>query len=396
MKSVITVLLIFVVLMGSITSAHAQQPQLATYRETAQVLVDEKIQNMTTAFITLSSTSPLEMHVPTTLDEKIANAANVTSVSITNAKSCVLGITDQLCVVITIYSPSLIESYNITKIQSTSQAIGDTLINDINKAFLLDATFNSAYVNPKGELSQALGTSGTVSGNRTISVVYTAPQLKSSYLFDQLSSILIPTQIRDAGGFYDVAKKMTDSSNSTVTFAITPTTSGQSIYQLQVSAQTPIKGEVTSVRPLDLFGVSTLNRSSYFNGGFFPLNSLFELSVISNNPITITSHGGDIVPTTFKNGQKVPTNLSQSGWIFDPDSGQQITGIYLFGTKVSVTNNDLAVTLGSGNTSQSTSLTNSSTNTNISTQTGPDYSIYALIGIVIAGGAAVYLFMRRR
>lgn len=395
MKSVITVLLIFVVLMGSIAGAHAQQPQLATYRETAQVLVDEKIQNETTAFITLSTTSPLEMHVPTALDQKIANAANVTSVAITNANSCVLGITDQLCVVITIYSPSLIESYNITKIQTTSQAIGDTLINDINKAFLLNATFNSAYVNPKGELSKALGTSGTISGNRTISVVYTGSQLKSSYLFDQLSSILMPSQIRDAGGFYDVAKKMSDSSNSTVTFAITPTTGGQSIYQFQVSKQTPIKDKVTSVRPLDLFGVSALNRSSYFNGGFFPLNSLFELSVISNNPITITSHGGDLAQTTIKNGQKVPTNLSQPGWIFDPDSGLQITGIYLFGTKAYVTNDDLAVTLGpTGGTSQPTSLTNSTTNN--STQTGHDYSTYALIGIVIAGGAAIYLFMRRR
>lgn len=145
MKSVITVLLIFVVLMGSIAGAHAQQPQLATYRETAQVLVDERVQNQTTAFITLSSTSPLEMRVPTALDQKISNAANVTSVAITNANSCVLGVTDQICVVITIYSPSLIESYNITKIQSTSQAIGDTLINDINKAFLLDATFNSVF-----------------------------------------------------------------------------------------------------------------------------------------------------------------------------------------------------------------------------------------------------------
>ncbi|MDE1770886.1 MAG: hypothetical protein KGI28_10115, partial [Thaumarchaeota archaeon] len=142
--------------MGSITSAHAQQPQLATYRETAQVLVDEKIQNQTTAFITLSSTSPLEMRVPTTLDQKIANAANVTSVAITNANSCVLGVTDQICVVITIYSPSLIESYNITKIQTDSKAIGDTLIDDINKAFLLDTSFNSAYVNPKGDLNKAL------------------------------------------------------------------------------------------------------------------------------------------------------------------------------------------------------------------------------------------------
>jgi hypothetical protein len=396
MKSVITVLLIFVVLMGSITSAHAQQPQLATYRETAQVLVDEKIQNQTTAFITLSSTSPLEMRVPTALDEKISNAANVTSVAITNANACVLGVTDQMCVVMTIYSPSLIRSYNITEIQSTAHAIGDTLINDINKAFLVDATFNSAFINPKGGLSQALGTSGSLVGNETISVVYTAPQEKSSYLFDQLTSILMPTQIRDADGFYDVAKKMAYSSNSTVTFAITPTANGQSIYQLQVSIHSPNKGEVTSIRPLDLFGVSALNRSSYFSGGFFPLNSLFEISIISNNDTTITSHGGDIAPTTFRNGQKIPTDLTQPGWIFDPDSGEQITGIYLFGTTTSVTSDDLALTIGSGGASQSyQSLTNSSS-TSITTQTGPDYSTYVLIGIVIAGGAAVYLFMRRR
>lgn len=396
MRSVITTLLIFTVLMGSITSAHAQQPQLATYRETAQVLVDEKIQNQTTAFITLSSTSPLEMRVPTTLDQKIANAANVTSVAITNANSCVLGVTDQICVVITIYSPSLIESYNITKIQTDSKAIGDTLIDDVNKAFLLDASFNSAYVNPKGDLNKALGTSGSLSGNRTISVVYTAPQQKSSYIFDQLTSVLVPTQIRDAGGFYDVAKKMADSANSTVTFAITPTTSGQSIYQLQVSTQSPIKGSVTSIRPLDLFGVSVLNRSSYFNGGFFPLNSLFELSVISNNYTTITSHGGEIAPTTLRNGQQIPTNLSQPGWIFDPSSGQQITGIYLFGTTTSATGDDLALTLGSGNASQPAQVLTNSSGTTITNPNSPDYSIYALIGIVIAGGAAVYLFMKRR
>ena len=382
--------------MGSITSAYAQQPQLATYRETAQVLIDEKVQNQTTAFITLSSTSPLEMRVPTALDEKIANAANVTSVAITNANSCELGITDQMCVIMTIYSPSLIESYNITKIQSTSQAIGDTLINDINKAFLLDASFNSAYIHPKGELSQALGTSGSIAGNRTISVIYTAPQEKSSYLFDQLTSILMPAQIRDAGGFYNVAKKMADSSNSTVTFVITPTTSGQSIYQLQVSKQSPIKGEVTSIRPLDLFGVSMLNRSSYFNGGFFPLNSLFELSIISNNYTVITNHGGDIVPTTTRNGQNIPTNLSQPGWIFEPGSGQHVTGIYLFGTTAYATSDELSLTIGSGSTTQPIQPLTNSSNTSSTNYTGPDYSTYALIGIIIAGGAAVYLFIRRR
>src|SRR5574337_891290 len=396
MKSIIVALLIFTILMSSFSCVYAQKPRLGTYRETAQVLVDEKIQNQTTAFITLSSTSPLEMHVPTTLDQKITNTANVTSVAITNANSCVEGVNDQTCIIITIYSPSLISSYNITKIQTTARAIGDTLINDTNKAFLLNASFWSVYVQPKGELSNALGTSGTLSGNRTISVVYTAPQLKSSYLFDQLTSILLPTQIRNAGGFYDVAKKMADSVNSTVTFAITPTTTNnQSIYQLQVSTHAPIKGKITTVNPLDYFGVSQLNRSSYFSGGFFPLNSLFEVSVISNNETTaITNHGGNMVPT---NDQGIPTDLSKSGWIFDPSSGQRITGIYIFGTTTSVTDDDLTLTIGSSSSQpalvqpQTNSSTTSSTPKNTS-----DYSTYVVIGIVIAGGAAVYLFTKRR
>ncbi|MDE1762674.1 MAG: hypothetical protein KGH88_00310 [Thaumarchaeota archaeon] len=388
MKSVIVGLLISAVLMSTFSGAYAQQPQLATYRETAQVLVDEKIQNQTTTFVTLSSTSPLEMRVPTALDQKIANTANVTSVSITNTDSCVPGVTGQTCVLITIYSPSLIESYNITKIQTTVHAIGDSLIGDINKAFLLDATFNSVYIRPKGELSVALGTSGALSGNRTISAVYTAPQLKSSYLFDQLTSILLPQQIRNGGGFYNVARKLSDDTNSTVTFAITPTTTNsQSIYQLQVSAHSPIKGEVTTIRPLDFFGISQLNRSSYFSGGFFPLNSLVQVSVLSRNDTSVTSNAGNIVPT---NNQGIPTDLTKSGWVFDPSSGQQVTGIYIFGTTTSATNDDLALTIG-----PPTSPTNSSSGSTPH-RSNPDYSTYVVAGIVIAGGAAVYLFMRRR
>jgi hypothetical protein len=392
MKYVIALFLILSLFASPLVNVYAQQPQLATYRETAQVLIDEKIQNQTTASITLSSSSPLEMRVPTSLDEKIANAANVTSVAVTNADPCVPGVSGQTCVVVTIYSPSLIESYDIKKIQNASRAIGDTLIGDINKAFSLDAQFWEVYVQPKGELSNALGTSGAFVGNRTINVVYTASQQKSSYLLDSLTIVLMPAQIRNAGGFYDVATKMAQQSNSTITFAITPTSSGKSIYQLQISKHFPIKGEVSTIKPLEFLGVDRLDRSSYFSSGYFPLNSLFELSAISNHDITIASHGGNVVPTTINNGQKIPTDLSRSGWVFDPDSGQSITGIYLFGTTTSATDNDLTLTIGpaSGQTPP--------TNGTISPPPAlaPDYSIYVIIGIVIAGAAAIYLFIKKR
>ncbi len=339
------------------------------------------------------------MRVPAELDQKIHNATSVTSVAITNAQTCVEGVPKyDSCVVITIDDQSLIESYNITKIQTQSKAVGDSLIGDINSAFHLDSAFNNVFVNPKGELSKALSTSGAVSGNRTISIVYTMSSSKSDYLLDGFTSILLPPQIKDAGGFLDVAKKLSTNSNSSVTFAIIPRP-GVSMYQLQVSEHFPINGTVTTISPLDLFGVDKLDRSSYFNAGFFPLNSILQVTVLSNQPHAITNHGGDIVPTQEKNGQKIPSDLTKAGWLFDPSSGNQITAVYLFGTTFSASKNDLMLTIGNGTSGIENPINET---TPISPPSLPpksvsiDYSPYVLIGIVIAAGIAVYIFLRKR
>jgi hypothetical protein len=396
MKNLAMLALIISLLTISGTAVYAQQPQLASYRETAHILVDNKIQNQTTAFITLASTSPVEMRVPPQLSDKIQKTANVTSVVITNADKCIIGIQDMGCVIIVINSPALIETYDIAKIQSTARKVGDTLIGEINKAFVLNAEFNNVYVNPKGELSNALGTSGVVSGNRTISVVYTMSRPDSAYLYDGLSSILMPKQIRDDGGFYNAAKKISQDSNSTVTFAITPAKE-VSLYQLQVSKHTPIRTNVTSIKPLELLGVDKLERSNYYSVGFFPLNSILDVTIISNDNISIINHGGDLAPTTIKEGKKFPTDLTKPGWIIDPESGKSISAVYLFGKTNSVSDNQTLLTLGSAPADQSIqshpTLNNTTT---ITTQPSNDYSVYALIGIVVAGGAAIYLFMRKR
>jgi len=376
-------------------SASAQQPQLASYRETAHILVDEKVQNKTTAFVTLASTSPVEMRVPADLSLKVQNTANVTSVVITNAENCIVGVQDQGCVLVNIVSPSLVETYDINKIQANAKQVGDSLIDSINKAFATNAQFNSVYVNPRGDLSSALGTSGAVSGNRTISVIYTMSRPDSSYLFDGLTAILIPKQIRDDGGFFNAAQKMAQDSNSTVTFVITPG-QGTSLYQLQVSKQVPITGPVTTVKPLELFGVDKLQRSSYFDVGFFPLNSILDVTAISNDNISITNHGGDLAPSEIKDGQKFPTDLTKSGWIIDPDYGQKVSAVYLFGKDTSVTSDQAFLTLGNTIPTDNTPGQDNTTSPPPVPKTSSDYSIYVLIGIVAAGGAAVYLFMKRR
>lgn len=393
MKHIIIFSLVFLILIFNVFSAYAQQPQLASFREIAQIFVDEKIQNKTTAFITLSSTSPLEMRVPEQLNQKIHNNVNITSVAITNADSCVIGVVDKTCIMINISDPSLIESHDITKIQTNAHAVGDTLIGDINKAFGLSADFNSVYINPKGELSGALGTSGAVSGNRTISVVYTMSKLDSKYLYDGLTAILFPPKLRDSGGFSDAAKKMASNSNSTVTFAIVPE-KNISIYQLQVARQFPIKNQVTIINPLDLFELDKLDRSSYFNVGFFPLNSILQVTLLSNHTQAITNHGGDLVPTIEKNGQNLPADLTKAGWLFDPSSGNHITAVYLFGTTFSASKNDMTLTIGNTTVGIENPI-------QPATPTPPkpaitDYTSYVLIGIVAAAGIAIYIFLRKR
>jgi len=393
MKRIIIFSLVSLILIFNVFSAYAQQPQLASYREIAQIFVDEKIQNQTTAFITLSSTSHLEMRVPEQLDQKIHSNGNITSVIITNADRCILGVVDQACVLINISDPSLIESHDIAKIQTNAHAAGDTLIGDINKAFDLSAEFNSVYINTKGELSGALGTSGAASGNRTISVAYTMSKSDSKYLYDGLTAILLPQQIRDNGGFLDAAKKMANNSNSTVTFAIVPE-KNISIYQLQVASHFPIKNQVTTINPLDFFKLDKLDRSSYFNAGFFPLNSILQVTLLSNQSLAVTNHGGDLVPTTEKNGQNVPSDLTKAGWLFDPGSGNHITAIYLFGTTFSASKNELSLTIGNA-------TVGSENPPQPTTPTPPkpvmaDYTSYVLVGIVVAAGIAIYIFLRKR
>jgi len=395
LKILLALSIIFALLLTTFVSVYAQQPQLASYRETAHILVDEKVQNKTTAFVTLASTSPVEMRVPADLSVKIQNTANVTSVVITNAENCIVGVQDQGCILVNIVSPSLVETYDINKIQADAKQVGDSLIDSINKAFATNAQFNSVYVNPKGDLSSALGTSGAVSGNRTISVIYTMSRPDSSYLFDGLTAILIPKQIRDDGGFFTAAQKMAQDSNSTVTFVITPG-QGALLYQLQVSKQVPITGPVTTVKPLELFGVDKLQRSSYFDVGFFPLNSILDVTAISNENIAITNHGGDLTPSTVKDGQKFPTDLTKAGWIIDPEYGQKVSAVYLFGKDTSVTSDQAFLTLGTTIPSDNSSGQDNSTSIPPVPKVSNDYSIYILIGIVAAGGAAVYLFMKRR
>jgi len=372
----------------------AQQPQLSTFHEIAQIIVDQKILNQTTTTITLSSTSTGEIRVPLELDQKIRDTKNVIAVVITNEDKCALGVTDSICVLINISNKGLDK---IEQMQAKGQEVGDSLIDDINKAFSLNAKFSSVYVHSESAINKELQTSGVVSGKGTISAVYTMPKSDTSYLYETFTTTLLAKQIRDSGGFLEVAKKIADDPNSSVTFSIIPR-GEKSIFQLQVNRDYPLKNKITTISPLELLGTQKLERSSYFNVGFFPLNSLVQVVVLSNEAIKVTSHGSELVPTFEKNGEKFPSDLTKNGWFFDPDSGTQIVGRYLFGKTATVNIADLELTLGNSTRSE---ISSAKPSTEIvekpSTSETTSYNLlYIPIGVVIAIVAAIFLIIKKR
>jgi len=368
-----------ILLCFSTYTAYAEQPRLATFHETAQVIIDQRFQNQTSTSISVLSTSNQEFRVPVELDQKIHNMKNVTAVVITNEDQCVLGVVDKACVLINISSDGF--TGGIIEAQSKGKAMGDALIGDINKAFNIDAEFHSVFIHVDDKINKELETTGVISGRGTVSAVYTFSKYDASFLYEGLSTLLIPNVIRSSGGFLDVAKKMADDSTSSVTFSIIPRM-GTSLFQLQVSHDQKIIDKITSIDTLKFFGVEKLERSDYFSSGFFPLNSLVQVVVLSKEPVKITSHKSQIIPIVEKDGEKYPSDVTKNGWLFDPDSGDKIIGKYLFGKTVEVTSSDLKFNIGDSSSQIETS------------GIPADNSLYILVGIGIAAAVAIVWYLK--
>jgi len=386
--------LIFIVCLGilfsNVLNVNAQEPQLATFLESSSVIIDQIKNQEIIASVTLQTTNIQEIRVPDELDRKIRNTEKVLAVIITNEEPCVLGAQDETCVMINI-SMEGIEG-GINTIQDTAREIGDSLIDDINEAFLLDAKPHSAYIHADDTVNRALETSGIISGHGTVSAVYTMPKEDTFAFYEKMSAILLPKIIRESGGFFEVGKKISAEQNSTVTFSIIPQ-DPFSIMQLKVSTKYPLIEEtISSLQPLDYLQTEKLERSEYFLRGHYPLNSLFQFVILSQEPLKIDTIQTNMLPITEIEGEKFPTDFVNSGWFFDSDSGNKLEGKYLFGKETFVTKNDLAITF----TSFNPELADNDINIVSDKQddTSSDESIFILIGIGIAAAAAIAFYLK--
>ena len=351
MLKIIFIISIIMVIGISTNYAHSQEIGLSTFQESAQVIIDKKISNTSIASITLHSSNLQEIKIPTELEQKIRENERVQAVVITNHNNCVLGIRDyESCIIINIERNP--EDKGINAIQDSTRKIADLYIHEVNQIFDTDAKFFQTYIHTNDETNQELDTSGIISGHRTISAVYTMPMQDTDYMYGKLSSILLSKSIREGGGFYNIAKTLSEDQNSKMSFSIIPTES-KSLLQLRISVENPIESEmegtITKINPLEFFNIENLNRSDYFSTGNYPLNSIFQIVILENDETNVSDVRGNIIPTQMIDGIEIPIEITKKGWIFDPQKGEQIQGKYIFGESTSVNENELKFSLGGGN-----------------------------------------------
>ena len=378
-------IIILIVIIGfsffGLIDVHAQEVKLATFQETAQVFFDQLISQNVTASITLQSTSNQEIRIPSELEQKIRENGRIIAVILTNEEQCVLGVQDDACILINISRDE--SEKGIFAIQDAAKEIGNSIIDDVNRALDTNAKFHSVYIHTAGETNLELETSGVVSGKGTVSVTYTMPKEDTNSMYEKISAILIPSAIRESGGFYDIAKKLSSEDKAAMTFSFLPKTSS-SLYQLKLSVDYPGSANNDLISPLEFLKTNELKRSSYFSNDFYPLNSILIVVILSSEVTSVNEVNANIVPSQVVDGEKIPTDLSIDGWIFDPESGNKIVGKYLFGEKFSVSKNDLLFTLGSAQL-------------NVVAPTGIgdfDSSLLIVIIIVILSGGAAVFYMK--
>jgi hypothetical protein len=376
------IFIIAIIGIGTISTnyVYSQEIGLATFQESAQIIIDKKINQESIAAITLSSSNIQEIIIPTELEQKIRESQRIQAVVITNQNNCTLGVYDQSCIIINMERNP--EDKGIFGIQDSTREIADSYIDEINQVFDTDAKFFQVYINTNDETNQALDTSGIISGKGVISAVYTMPMEDTSSMYSKLSSMLLSKSIRDGGGFYDTAKILSTNQNAKMSFSITPLES-KSLLQLRISTNAPItsqmEGLTPKISPLEFFNTENLNRSDYFSSGNYPLNSIFQIVIISNNETNVSDVKGDIIPTQNIDGIEMPTELTKNGWIFDPQKGKTIQGKYIFGESTSVNENELKFSLG-GNNLQSKEI-----------ELDESIAVVIIITVVSIGAAIFYL-----
>ncbi len=122
------------ILVAALAAASEAQEGEPTLREVAQVLVNAAGTGNTTVSVTLQSTSTADIQLPGDLAARIGADDRLAYVVLTNEDSCVPGVVDESCVVVSSLRSG--EWEGIDAVQAGAREIGDSYIDELNAALV--------------------------------------------------------------------------------------------------------------------------------------------------------------------------------------------------------------------------------------------------------------------
>jgi len=315
-------------------------PEIHSFQEQFQIIID-KANSKSRISIGMLSTHPNDIRFPDYI-EAISSNPRILSFTLTNQFACSPNHIERGCVIIEIAREGLGD--NLEEIRKNSREIADKIVGD--GVIVFGVEFDSVTLQPKTSFD----------GKKMIvsQVLYTTNKQTTDNLFDALSTLLISSDIRNAGGFYDHAEKL--SKHYFADFNVQFVPLEQSILRslhisLTCSSEDPVLPKCPAnfdkllasgeINPLELLQVENINRSEIFADKFLPLNSIIHVLLYSDEDLQVKSVNSGVIEKLEHLG-----DLQDNGWFFTSKSGNKIDGRYIFAAESSASKNDLIFSIG--------------------------------------------------
>jgi hypothetical protein len=316
-------------------------PELYSFQEQFQIIIDHT-NSKSRISIGLLSTHPNDIKFPKDIEE-ITSDPRIFSFQLTNQFACSPNHTDRGCVIIEILRDGLGD--DLEEIKKNSREIADEIVG--RGVIIFGVEFDSVKIKPQISFD---GSKKVVVSQ----VLYTTNKQTTSNLFDALSTMLVSTNIRESGGFYDHAEKLAQHHFAEFNISLLPLEK-KALRTLHISLTCSDKQSELpdcpeefdnmlvddKITPLEILGVENISRSKLFEDKFLPLNSIVQVLIFSDKDLQVKSVNSGLIEKLQHIG-----NVQENGWFFSSKSGQMIDGRYIFATESSASKNDLTFFIG--------------------------------------------------
>ena len=336
----------------SVDEAEKEKPRVAInyipFKEVATVIIDQKNDKVKISY-SLMSKDKEDFRISDELETKILDTEKISTIIYTNTENCAPGIINDTCILVNIpfkqiesYSP-LGEKVGFKEKQKVARETADSVIGDLNQALGINAEFHSIVAQTKADLTEIEGA--------VLSTVYTVkPTLPTKLLFNTLILENITEEIRFSGGFLNHAKELTKNENSIFTFSMSAEEK-RILYSVHISYISSGKMGLNNFSPLDILTEDELNRSKLFVEGFYPLNSIVNVIIFSEEAQRVIGTNSAVIGSIANTDE-----LQKNGWYFISSKPSSTPGIpdeinkldlrYLFGRTNSVDSQELMLSIG--------------------------------------------------